>query len=732
MDGLTSPLDPADAAADPFGPAIRGMPAETPGEMPPQRLDSFDPRTRRPLADLASRSSRLRRAAVMLGSAALCGFAVYEMYNVLAIGDLTPVEVLVLVLFALTFAWIAISFVASIAGFASLLARRVRPRPAAARGPLGGRTAVLMPTYNEDPARIFAAVEAMALAVHGRGQGHAFDWIVLSDTTDPAVALAEEAALVAARRRLGARARVWYRRRRYNTAKKAGNVADFCRRWGRSFDHLLVLDADSLMDGDTVVELAARMEADPDAGLIQTIPMLVNGSTIVARLQQFAGRVYGPVVGTGLAWWVQKEGNFWGHNAVIRTEAFMSAAGLPDLPGKAPFGGHILSHDFVEAALIRRAGWTVIIADDLSGSFEESPPSLVDMAIRDRRWCQGNLQHLKVIGARGLHWVSRSHLLTGIMSYLASPLWLMLILAGLALSLQAHFIRPEYFKDEFQLFPSWPRIDPERALALFALTMAVLFGPKLMGLAAFLADGRARRAAGGAARVTASFLFEVVASALIAPIMMLIQTGAVSEILMRRDAGWKPQRRDDGGLPLRDLVHRHRWHVIAGIALVAAALADSWVLLAWLSPAALGLVLAVPISALTGSAAVGRAVRRAGLLSTPEESEPPAVRLAMEAALPAYREALAKVPDVVAIATDPVLRRQHLALVDRVPPRPRGQVNPTVALVESKIGEAETVEEAVGFLDDRETAALIATPRLIEMLARLPREGSRPAVAAAE
>ncbi len=170
---------------------------------------------------------------------------------------------------------------------------------------------MLMPTYNEDPSRIFAAIEAMAVEVDRLGQGHAFDWFVLADTTDPEVALQEEAALIAARQRLGSKARVFYRRRRNNTAKKAGNVADFCRRWARAYDHILVLDADSLMDAETVVELARRMEADPDAGLIQTIPALVNGTTIVSRLQQFAGRIYGPVVGTGLSWWVQKEGNFW-------------------------------------------------------------------------------------------------------------------------------------------------------------------------------------------------------------------------------------------------------------------------------------------------------------------------------------------------------------------------------------------------------------------------------------
>ncbi|WP_210215632.1 glucans biosynthesis glucosyltransferase MdoH [Mongoliimonas terrestris] len=709
--------------------ALPGMPPETPGPMPAQRLDAFDRAGRRDLVDPRSRSSRLKRFLVMGGSLALIAYAVLEMKGVLSIGDLTPIEAVVLVLFAITFSWIAISFVASIAGFATLVRRRLMPPRPLPAGPLERRTAMLMPTYNEDPSRIFAAIEAMAASVHDLGQGHAFDWFVLADTTDPEIALKEEAALIAARQRLGDKARIYYRRRRNNTAKKAGNVADFCRRWGRGYDHLLVLDADSLMDAGTIVELARRMEADPDAGLIQTIPMLVNGTTVVARLQQFAGRVYGPIVGTGLSWWVQKEGNFWGHNAILRTEAFMSAAGLPDLPGKPPFGGHILSHDFVEAALIRRAGWTVIIADDLSGSFEESPPSLVDLAVRDRRWCQGNLQHAKVIGAKGLHWVSRMHLLTGIMSYAASPLWLLLILAGLALSLQAHFIRPEYFKDEFQLFPSWPRIDPERALALFGLTMGILFGPKIMGLIAFMLDSKARKASGGVLGLLGSFLFEVIVSALIAPIMMLIQTGAISEILMRRDAGWKPQRRDDGGLPVIDLIHRHRWHMISGIALAAAALADSWVLLAWLSPAVAGLVLAVPISALTGSAPVGRAIRRLGLLRTPEESAPPEIRGRMEAVRPAYETALDRTPDVVRLVSDPAWRRAHLALVDKLPDRPRGKVDPLSALVAAKIAEADTVEEAVSFLDRREIAAAIATPKLVEALARLP---IRRAEAAAE
>ncbi len=253
-----------------------------------------------------------------------------------------------------------------------------------------------------------------------------------------------------------------------------------------------------------------------------------------------------------------------------------------------------------------------------------------------------------------------------------------------------------------------------------------------MGLVAFMMDGKARKASGGVLGLMASFVFEVIVSALLAPIMMLVQTGAISEILLRRDAGWKPQRRDDGGLPLRDLIHRHRWHVVSGVALALAALADSWVLLAWMSPAVTGLVLAVPISAMTGSAPVGRFIRRLGLLRTPEETHPPAIRQRMVEVRPAYEAAVERAPDLARIVADPTLKRQHLALVDRLGDRPRGKVDPIAALAAAKVAEAETIEEAISFLDSKERATLIATPRLVEALARLPRRAeNRPAGPAA-
>ncbi|MBB5753589.1 glucans biosynthesis glucosyltransferase MdoH [Prosthecomicrobium pneumaticum] len=701
------------------GPPRPGMPPEQRADMPAQSLWRFSRRRRRRFADRArSRSSFLRRFLVLGSAVLLVGLAVYEMEQVLAVAGLTPVEVLVLVLFAINFGWIALACTSGIAGYLAIVRRLGRAARTPA-GPLGTRTAMVMPTYNEDPSRIFAAIEAMALGVDALGQGPAYDWFVLSDTTDPEVALAEEAAVAAARERLAGKAEIFYRRRRRNVARKAGNVADFCRRWASAYDHMLVLDADSLMAPETIVELTRRMEEDPDAGLIQTIPALVGGTTLIARIQAFATRIYGPVVGSGLAWWTQSEGNYWGHNAIIRTRAFIEAAGLPDLPGKPPLGGHILSHDFVEAALIRRAGWTVRIADDLPGSYEECPPTIIDLAIRDRRWCQGNLQHMLVVPARGLHWISRLHLMMGIGSYVASPFWLLLILAGLALALQAHFIRPEYFSDEFQLFPTWPVIDAERALRLFGLTLLVLFTPKILGVLVFLRDRAARRAV-GTGRLIGSVLFEVVLSALVAPIMMLVHTGCIVSIITGRDTGWKPQRRDDGGVPIAEVLMRHRWHVLSGIALLFAAWLDSLILVAWLSPAILGLLLAVPISSATGSRRIGAFFRGIGILRTPEEAARPPILDAAFVARPAYEAAVAAKPDLAAIAADPQARAAHLALVDALPARKRGAVDAVEALAIARIGEATSLPEAISFLSREERATVIATPALLERLGALP------------
>jgi membrane glycosyltransferase len=293
---------------------------------------------------------------------------------------------------------------------------------------------------------------------------------------------------------------------------------------------MIILDADSLMTGDTIVQLVAGMEQHPGVGLIQTLPIVVNARSLFARMQQFAGRIYGPVIASGIAWWHGSEGNYWGHNAIIRVRAFADDAGLPELSGRKPFGGHILSHDFIEAAFMRRAGWAIHMAPKLGGSYEECPPSLLDFAARDRRWCQGNLQHLAVLPARRLHWVSRLHLLTGIGSYLTAPLWLMFLVLGILISLQAQFVRPEYFAKGFSLFPQWPAQDSVRAAWVFGGTMGLLIVPKLLAYVLLLTQSENRRRFGGGLRVFAGIIVETLLSGLIAPVMMIFQSSAGAKL----------------------------------------------------------------------------------------------------------------------------------------------------------------------------------------------------------
>ena len=706
---------------------MSGTPPEAPGRMPPQDLDVFDAGTRRrPVRPSGLISPVAPRWLVLGSTAAIAAFAIREMYLVLALGGLTLVEIGVLMLFVVNLFWISLPVGTAIAGALRQVWRRVRASPPS-DAPLTGRTALVMPTYNEDPARVAAALEVMARDVMARGQARAFDIFMLSDTTDPDAARREHEAVWALRARLDGVMPVFYRRRLRNVAHKSGNVREFCERWGRAYDHMIVLDADSLLDGATLVELARRIEADPDAGLIQTVPRLHNARTLLARVQQFASVVYGTTLGAGLAWWTGKEGNFWGHNAILRTRAFMESAGLPELPGRPPFGGPILSHDFVEAAMIRRAGWSVIIADDLEGSYEECPPSLLDMAVRDRRWCQGNLQHSRVLRAKGFHWVSRLHLLSGIMSYLSSPLWLLFILATLALGVQNEFARPEYFTRTYTLFPLWPHIDPVRALRLFVITMAILMVPKALGLAIFAASWR-RLWAAGVLLLPLSFLLEVLMSALVAPVMMLVHCGLVASILSGRDSGWRPQCRTDGSLPWSQALRRHRRHMLAGVVLAAVGAAISREMLAWLSPAVAGMVLSAALSKLTGSPWVGRVIRRLGLLRTPGDFRPPPISLALEAALPHYREAVARAPDLAAIAGDPGLLERHLCLTDRVLPRPGGEIDLVEAVAERKIRDASTREEAIERLNPRELAYVQALPALLRQLADLP---AREAITAA-
>ena len=693
------------------------LPPESPMPMSKQQLRSF--RREKPDTKVAANSVALRRAFVFLSTAGMTVAGCYEMYRVVDVGGVTTLEWMVLFLFVLLFAWIAFSFVSALAGFAVLLFRIKDPLGIDPDTPLpsiGSKNALLLPTYNEDPYRIVARLRAMYESVDQSGYASGFDWFVLSDTTDPSVWIAEEKCLLRLREELGVN-NIFYRHRPENFARKSGNIEDWIKRFGTGYDHMIVLDADSLMTGDTIVRLVSAMEGHPGVALIQTLPVVVNAKTLFARLQQFSGRLYGPLIGAGIAWWHGSEGNYWGHNAIIRVRAFAQDAGLPDLRGRKPFGGHILSHDFVEAALMRRAGWDVRMVPTLGGSFEECPPSLLDFAARDRRWCQGNLQHLAVLPARGLHWVSRLHLLTGIGSYLTAPLWFLFLVFGILISLQAKFVRPEYFPKGFSLFPKWPAQDPILAAWVFGGTMGLLIVPKLLACVLLETQRRNRKQFGGGLLVLAGVVIETILSGLIAPVMMIFQSSAVGEILLGRDAGWQVQRRDDGKWPLRDLIRKYAAPTLFGVGMAASAFAVSLPLLLWMAPVILGLLLSIPIAMLSSSGS------NAGLFRTPEETSPPQVLLrANELAHEAGQVAASA---LLELRNNQQLLESHLTNLPAGETRTRGKIDPHLAIARAKIEDAETFDDALGYLTARETFAILNSPTMLRAVFALPRGEGR-------
>jgi membrane glycosyltransferase len=692
------------------------LPPEARLDMPTQSFRRWSKREERTRA-ARWRTPWFSRLFVFGGALLLTAYGVREMYEVVSVSRTTALQYVLLALFTVNFSWIALAFTSAVLGFLVLALKRPQTPRAIA---LAQRTVIVMPVYNESTARTFAAVAAIRESVDATGLGASFDYFILSDTTNPDVWIAEERAFLALRERLGPDARLYYRHRPKNHHRKAGNIADFVMRWGGHYEQMVVLDADSLMTGTCIVRLAAAMEADPDAGIIQSLPLIINRNTLFARLQQFAARVYGPVIATGLAQWSGRDCNYWGHNAIIRTAAFAAHCGLPDLKGKPPFGGHILSHDFVEAALIRRAGWAVYMLPDLNGSYEESPPSLIDLSARDRRWCQGNLQHSRVMFAAGLKWPTRQHFATGIMSYMASPFWLMQLVVGIALVLQVKYARPEYFTNEFTLVPVWPRFDPERSLALFGLTMAILLAPKLFGWLLTLVNNAERRACGGGLRLTVSAFLEIIMSALLAPIMMVIQSGSVFQILAGRDTGWNPQRRDDGSIPFADIVRRHRVHTALGVFTGIVAFLISTSLFAWMSPTILGLLLAIPLSWASGQLAIGLWLKRRKLLLTPEEGAPPPIATRANELQKEFGKLRFDDEDgLLALHADPALFAAHDAMLPPGVPRSRGQIEADRAVAQAKLVDATSIDEAMAWLKPKERMVVLHDRALLFLLSQL-------------
>jgi membrane glycosyltransferase len=524
-------------------------------------------------------------------------------------------------LYGLLSGWVVTGFVTALMGFYvsvrgdkhALSAKQVVNHPMNPEA----RTAIIMPICNEDVATVFAGLRATCESVAATGHAKQFDVFVLSDSYTPETAAAERAAWEDLRAALAEspnqpQVEVYYRLRTRRTHRKAGNVADFCRRWGKDYRYMVVLDADSVMSGDCLTSMVKLMEANPTAGIIQTATQAIGHVTLHARAQQFASRVTGRLFTLGMQFWQLGESHYWGHNAIIRVEPFMKHCALAPIKGTGGMSGGIMSHDFVEAALMRRAGYNVWLVSDLVGSYEQQPPDLLAELQRDRRWCQGNLQNARLMAEPGIHPVHRAMFVTGTMAYVSAPLWLAFLTLGTALWLSGS-----------SLVSSWSVLPAELA-GLWIWTLCLLFLPRVLGIAAVLMRGEQRQY-GGVWGIVKSSMLESGLAIVQAPVRMLAHSLFVLVALTGIKLDWKSPPREANAVPWKVAAAQ-----LAPMTLVIAMLAVGVAMidpsaLIWLMPVGLPLLLAIPLTVLTSQIALGTTLRDRGFLLIPEESRSPAV-----------------------------------------------------------------------------------------------------------
>lgn len=676
-----------------------------------------------PWVHVARRRRLLLLVLVLIPSVVASGF----MIDVLPHQGQTGLEAAIVLLFGALFGWISIGFWTAVMGFFTLIGKRKRfaitnldPDDTGASGAASAispetYTAVVMPICEEPVDRVFAGLRAIEQSLQRTGASERFHFFVLSDSNDPNTFVKEEEAWAAWCREVNGFDRIFYRRRHVRLKRKSGNVADFCRRWGKSYRYMIMLDADSVMAGAALVRLVNMMERRPEVGMIQTVPIAVNRQSLLARVQQFSGRLYGPMFAAGLHFWQLGDGQYWGHNTIIRIAPFMEHCALPRLPGKPPLGGEILSHDFVEAALMGRAGWSLWLAFDLGGSYEEVPSTLLEEMKRDRRWCQGNLQHLRLLFSEGLFGAHRALFINGVLSYVSALLWFGFLTSSTAAAIVNAMSPPNYFPNGPSLFPEWPVWHPDWAISLFAVTASILFLPKVLGILLIVFKWHRRKAYGGMFRLTLSMVLEILLSSLLAPIRMVFHSRFVVQTALGRSVTWGSQGREDAetswGLALRhhgfDTVFASAW----GLSLYWLNPDYFW----WVTPIIGALILSVPVSVYSSRVRLGERTRRWGLFLIPEESEPPPELVDLQDILVRTRAAAARVPaaeqdSVVRAIVDPGVNALHRALLGS----PRS-LTPAIAAARRQL-LADTLQLGAHALGTRDRKILLADPQLVDEL----------------
>ena len=548
----------------------------------------------------------------------------------LSVGGLGAVDYLILVLFGITLPWTVIGFWNAAIGF---LIMRFAPDPTAVAVPSVGRVrgdeqiatsvAVLVCIRNEIPDRVIRNLEPMMDGLVATGFADRFHVYVLSDTAAPDIALAEERSFDTLRTKWRDRMALTYRRRRVNTGYKAGNIRDFCNRFGHLHELAVTLDADSFMPAEAILRLVRIMQADPKLGILQGLVVGLPSTSAFARLFQVGMRLGMRSYTLGSAWWQGDCGTYWGHNAAIRLAPFILHCELPVLEKTGPLGGFVLSHDQLEAILMRRAGYEVRVLPEEELGWEENPPTMIEFIRRDLRWCQGNMQYWHFLGLPGITAVNRYQIAFALIWFLASPAWMGLLVAG---TIGVAIAGPQNF------------IRPGAGLTLFVLTTFMWFAPKIASVIDVLMRREAREAFGGTTRFLAGMIAETIFALLLSPIMWFGHTRFLIRLLLGGGIGWIGQTRDDHAVPL-SLALAQLWpQTVLGLASLGllAATAPAAIPYAFIIAAG-GLSLSVPLAVITASPALGRASARIGLGRLPEETAPPPALRAL--ALPAVEMA---------------------------------------------------------------------------------------------
>ncbi len=555
-----------------------------------------------------------RRIVLALNLATIAGLG-YVVYRLLSPGGIDGAEAVMLIGFMLATPWTVLGFWNAVIGIVLQHgpgdpSKSIYPFYPQGQGSqpiaLSSRTALTIFLRNEDPRPVFARIEAMQKSLQATGLQRHFRFFVLSDTSEPDIIQLEEAGfdLVAAHVVADGGNRPVYRRRADNAGYKAGNIQDFLKEHGSRYDFFLPLDSDSVMSGDVMIRLVAAMEARPELGILQTLVVGVPAESGFARMFQFGMRHGMRSFTLGSAWWSADCGPYWGHNALIRAAAFEAHCNLPVLPGSPPLGGHVLSHDQLEATYMRRGGYEVRVLPIETQSFEANPPTLLEFAKRDLRWCQGNMQYWRFLFEPGLKPLSRFQLFQAVLMYVAPPAWIVATFAAAWKGVTGGF-DATYIELGFWSF-----------ITIFLLSVT----PKIAGVVDVLLTPGAIRSYGGPLRFGLSAVIELLASMIMAPIVAVYVSVFLIGLLFGRSVTWSGQNRDRLGVTLGTAIKAMGLQTLIGVVLatIITGLIGGYAIF-WALPVVAGLCLAIPFTVFTASQRFGYWTTRLGLFAIPEE-----------------------------------------------------------------------------------------------------------------